>query len=122
MNRREYLLTKLQEECAEVSQRAAKQIQFGRDQIQKAGEVANGSGPAPKEVGLTNGQRLKAEILDLLVIIKLLEGAETWVGQEEISAIKVDEFEVAYTAKTKKLNKYLTFARSLGYLEGNWTV
>lgn len=116
MNREQFLLMKLAEECAEVSQRAIKQIQFGADQIQKAGEVAGGQGPAPKEVGLSNAQRLQDEITDLEIIISLLAEANQLT-------LKTDgPFSDLRAKKVEKLNKYLAFARSLGQLPGEWTV
>jgi hypothetical protein len=118
MNRREYLLTKLQEECAEVAQRAAKQIQFGANQVQKAGEVAGGLGPAPKEIGLTNAQRLFNELMDLAVIAELLEES----GELPSSTMMEDAFQKAKEAKIAKMNKYIDFSRSLGLLEGDWKV
>lgn len=118
MTRREYLLTKLQEECAEVSQRAAKQIQFGAQQVQKAGEVAGGLGPAPKEVGKTNAQRLVEELMDFAIIVKLLEE----YGEFPAIDFAGIDFEAAKAAKIAKMNKYIDFSRTLGLVEGDWKV
>jgi hypothetical protein len=116
MTREQFLLLKLAEECAEVSQRAIKQIQFGANQVQKAGEVAGGQGPAPKEVGLTNGQRLKNELLDLIAIVKLLE------ENNQFPEITFEEYIDTCRQKVNKLNKYIAFSRSLGELDGDWTI
>jgi hypothetical protein len=117
MTREQFLLIKLSEECAEVAQRALKQIQFGVHQIQKAGEVHGGSGAPEKEAGLTNGERLREELTDLYVMVNLLQSA----GQiPPTNGIK--EFRAAKKAKVEKMNKYLAFSRSKGEIDGDWTI
>lgn len=116
MTREQFLLLKLAEECQEVAQRALKQIQFGANQIQTGKEVKDGV-PAPdKDAGLTNGQRLRKEVLDLVSLIHLLEEAK------QIPWITWDEFDDARTIKIEKLNRYLTLSRALGEIDGEWTV
>lgn len=98
MTKVQYLLTKLMEECAEVSQRASKQIQFGKLEIQ------NGQ-------NLTNGQRLHDELVDLLVIAEML--------QEEFEIPEFTdtaEFDRAYVTKKIKMQKYLDLSKQLGML------
>lgn len=107
----QFWLVKLSEECAEVSQRALKQIQFGRDQIQKGSEVTGGVGPPTGEAGLTNGQRLRKEINDLLCIITQLEYIE------EIPLVVGDGLTEHYKWKMERLAKYLEFSQSLGLVE-----
>jgi NTP pyrophosphatase (non-canonical NTP hydrolase) len=60
MTRTQFLLLKLSEECVEVAQRAAKQMQFGRNEIQK-------------DQSLTNSERLVGELRDLAAVVNLLE-------------------------------------------------
>lgn len=116
MTRNQFLLTKLAEECAEVSQRALKQIQFGATQIQKGNEVKDGTAPPDKEVGLTNAQRLSNELLDLAFICDLLE------AEGQLVRFTDEEIETARERKTDRLNKYLEFSRSLGEIDGDWKI
>jgi hypothetical protein len=55
---RQFYLTKLIEECQEVSQRAAKSMQFGPNEVQK-------------DQDKTNAIRLRDEVEDLLGVIDL---------------------------------------------------
>ncbi len=59
MNRTQFLLTKLAEECNEVAQRALKAQQFGMDEVQE-GQSEN------------NEQRLTRELHDLFAAIETL--------------------------------------------------
>ena len=115
MNKEQFLLMKLAEECAEVAQRAIKSMQYGSQQVWKGGEVPGGIGPS--DAGLNNAQRLTNELTDLTVMCELLEelGAITPPPQEF-------EFEKTKQAKIAKLNKYLAFSRELGALDGDWTI
>lgn len=116
MNREQFLLTKLSEECAEVSQRALKQIQFGRDQVQKGTEVKDGT-PAPdKEIGFSNARRLTNELIDLLAIAALLQDAG------EVLEIPSKEFDTAKATKIVKLNKYLKFSQELGTIPKGFSI
>jgi NTP pyrophosphatase (non-canonical NTP hydrolase) len=56
MTKQQFLLLKLSEECMEVAQRASKQIQFGKDEVQK-------------DQLKTNQARLKDELLDLFALV-----------------------------------------------------
>jgi NTP pyrophosphatase (non-canonical NTP hydrolase) len=116
MTREQFLLIKLTEECAEVAQRALKQIQFGANQIQKGNEVKDGVAPSDKEAGLTNAQRLKNELTDLYVMVNLLQLA----GQ--LSPTTSREFKIAKQRKVEKLNKYLAFSRQQGEIDGDWII
>jgi len=97
MKKNQFLLLKLIEECVEVAHRASKQMQFGKEEVQKNQEE-------------TNATRLKGEILDLLVLIHLLE------EEKEFSDITFKEYETAYHEKKEKLQKYLNLSASLGQL------
>lgn len=97
MNREQFLLLKLAEECTEVGQRAMKQIQFGRDEAQ-VGQP------------LTNGQRLRDEVIDLFSMVELLhESLEipTWSEEEYIQS---------FLKKREKLQKYVDLSVKLGRL------
>ena len=101
MTRTQFLLLKLSEECVEVAQRAAKQMQFGRNEIQK-------------DQFLTNSERLAGELADLAAIINLLEKEKelVWIGPAEWNK-RMDE-------KYKKVEKYLIYSQSLGMVESAW--
>lgn len=93
MNLEQFYLLKLAEECSEVAQRALKQMQFGKNEIQK-------------DQALTNSMRLRAELNDLLSVIKILEEMS-----EIPHAYDLDEY---ITKKRAKLEKYLEYSRELG--------
>ena len=93
MNLEQFYLLKLAEECSEVAQRALKQMQFGKNEIQK-------------DQALTNSMRLRAELNDLLSVIKILEEMS-----EIPHAYDLDEY---ITKKRAKLEKYLEYSRDLG--------
>ena len=99
MTREQFLLIKLSEECAEVSQRALKQVQFGSGEIQK-------------DQPSTNAERLVSEIIDLISIVKLLDES----GALPIKDVTADEFDAAFEAKKKKLQKYVDYSHTLGVL------
>jgi NTP pyrophosphatase (non-canonical NTP hydrolase) len=67
MNAREYALTKLAEECAEVAQRAMKQAHFGARECQVLGAAAVEPRLLPP-----NRDRLRTELLDLLGRVQCL--------------------------------------------------
>jgi NTP pyrophosphatase (non-canonical NTP hydrolase) len=98
LDTRQFLLTKLAEECNEVAQRALKQQQFGRYEKQPGQEK-------------TNSQRLFEEIIDLTTVISLLEKAG------ELPVISLNECEDRADAKIKKIQKYRQYSQNLGYVE-----
>lgn len=89
MNKKEYLLTCLTEECAEVSQRASKAIRFGLFEIQ----------PGQRE---NNTRRLERELAEAVAVADLL-------------GLRVREKDKA--SKVKKLEKYMKYSRKLGTLD-----
>ncbi len=97
MNKQQFLLLKLAEECMEVAQRASKHIQFGPNEIQK-------------DQSLTNSQRLKNELLDLYAVVGLL------LDEGEPLSFTPKEYKQGKKAKLEKLNKYLKHSHSLGLL------
>lgn len=98
MTRYEHLFLKLSEECAEVQQRISKLLQFG------AGESEPGQ-------ELTNAERLRAEVNDLLSVIALLEGNGylRWQTDADLREHKL--------AKAAKIEKYLTYSEELGLVK-----
>lgn len=91
MNRTEYLLTCLAEECAEVAQRASKAIRFGLTEIQ----------PGQSE---DNTRRIEKEYAELIAVADLLK-------------LNVSESDIA--AKKEKLKKYMDYSRKIGTLTEN---
>ena len=90
MNRTEHLLTKLMEECAEVTQEASKASIFGLQEVMPGQPF-------------TNCERIVKELNDLWAICEMLGIAS--VDREAIAAKKV------------KVEKYMAYARSIGTLE-----
>ena len=93
MNKQEYLLVILSEECAEVIQEVSKVLRFG----------PNGS--HPKYIG-TNKERLNNEIGDLIGIISMLRD----------EGIVEENFEKKVLSKMSKVEKYLKYSKSIGIL------
>lgn len=100
----QYFLLKLAEECAEVQQRALKQMQFGKDENQA-------QGPSTTKIEATNAQRLRGEINDLLAVIDCL------IDIGEVPEISPWELEQAKNLKKEKLLKYLNYSRTLKKVE-----
>jgi len=97
MNRTEYLLWLLAEECAEVSQRASKAARFGLGEIQT-------------DQPLTNAERIVLEINDLYAVIELLVDSELIPLPGETAALD---------AKKAKIQKFLLYSEQLGTLIKN---
>ena len=93
MNRPEYLLTCLAEECSEVSQRISKALRFGLDEIQTG-------------QSLNNEERILDEFIDLLAVMEILnrEGvlASPMITEDDIQQ------------KQTKIEKYLEISRKQG--------
>ena len=66
---RQFYLTKLIEECQEVSQRAAKSMQFGPTEAQSQSGISTTQN---KDQDKTNATRLRDEVEDLLAVITLV--------------------------------------------------
>ena len=98
MNRTEYLLTCLAEECNEIAQRASKAVRFGLDEIQEG-------------QSLSNAQRITYEFRDLQAIMELLEDdgfleKAVWTRDHE-----------AIGKKKVKIKKWANHSMSRGILE-----
>lgn len=104
MTIRQFYLLKLSEECAEVAQRAAKQMQFGADEQQA-------QGPSSTKIELSNAQRLRAEFNDLLGVAHIL------IELGELPSATLAEQEEAMVIKRAKLAKYLAYSQSLKQVE-----
>lgn len=89
MNKTEYLLTTLSEECAEVTQRACKAIRFGLAEVQ----------PGQQE---NNARRIERELADLMAVADML-------------GLRISEDDK--DAKIAKVKKYMEYSREIGTLE-----
>lgn len=89
LSEEQYLVTCLAEECAEVAERAAKVLRFGRYDVEEGQE-------------LTNEQRLAQELNDLLAVVELLDAE---------CGLRLDRSEHLVA---KKKDKVLGFMRSRG--------
>ena len=98
MNRREHLLTILAEECAEVAQMVSKSLRFGLQEV-RAGQ------------SLTNEQRLRHEILDLMAVHEML------IQEGTFSTISSDAVSKAIQTKKERVEKYLLHSKACGTLD-----
>ncbi len=94
MNRAEYLLTCLAEECVEVAQRAMKALRFGLSEVQTGQDK-------------TNIERIEEEFIDLLTVMA--------VFQKENSVPQNLAF--GFNKKLEKLQKYMEYAKSVGTVD-----
>lgn len=99
MTVQQYFLLKLAEECAEVSQQALKQAQFGKDHSHPKIEVVN-------------AVKLRQEVNDLLAVLDCLMD----IG--ELPEIAPYTLIQEKGKKKVKLLKYLNESRELGHVEG----
>lgn len=96
MNKSEYLLQKLSEECAEVAQRASKCNTFGVHEIQPGQE-------------LDNAQRLSDEYADLCAVFGMLI--------DEGIILPDENFAIKFSNKKEKVAKFMEYSREKGCLQ-----
>lgn len=94
LNREQYILTLIQEECAELSQRASKALRFGLYEVQPGQE-------------LDNWERLRGEFVDLWTSVCLLDRL--------LVNFDYDHDDVG--AKINKIKKYMKISVDRGILE-----
>jgi NTP pyrophosphatase (non-canonical NTP hydrolase) len=109
MTLRQFYLTKLAEECQEVAKRALKSMQFGTNQTQATDGL---SADKNAETSLSNAQRLRGEVEDLLAVIALVEN-----NTDDLPLIPFEEHIHRTVNKTTKIQKYLEYSQSLGMVE-----
>ena len=97
MNKIDHLLTCLAEECGEVTQRVAKALRFGIDEVQEGQE-------------LNNKERLCHELTDLVAVIELLRENGLWMPVYDSYKIQ---------AKKARVEKYMKLSRAQGKLEND---
>jgi len=107
MTRRQHLLLKLAEECAEVTKEVTKILTFGLvEEDDEQHKSIRGRYIPP------NGPRLEQEIIDVIAIIDML--------QEEMDFPRLSDEEkctFGIEAKKKKTEAYMEYAHKLGQLE-----
>ncbi len=99
MNKTEYLLVCLMEECAEVAQRASKAIRFTLEECQPDLEPQR-----------SNAQRIVDEIHDLEAVIELLYEKNILPKAPALSRHD------AISAKRRKINKFMDYSIVRGAL------
>jgi NTP pyrophosphatase (non-canonical NTP hydrolase) len=99
MNRTDHLLIRLAEECGEVVQRVSKALVFGLAEKQE-GQL------------LTNEERLKGEVIDVIAVLSMLidAGLDIMPKADYEDAARV-------VAKRDRVEKYLEYSRKQGRLE-----
>ena len=97
MDKVDYLLICLAEECGEVAQRCTKALRFGLDEIQPGQE-------------LTNRERLEYKLNDFTAIVGMLQSAG--VNLNPLVPIKMG-------TKITKVRKYMQYAKELGRLDNS---
>jgi hypothetical protein len=94
----QYLLIKLAEEAAEVSQIALKAAQFGLDEVYQEGD------------GRNNAQRVHGELDDLLAVLQMLNEEHNFGYRPNLGA---------RARKKQKVLKYKLYAVSLGQVRAD---
>lgn len=97
MNRTEYLLVKLAEECSEVAQRATKALTFGLDEVQEGQK-------------LTNSERILLEFNDLLAVIDMLKDEAVFDEDNIVNKQLMED-------KKQKIEKYMLYSQQIGTLD-----
>lgn len=98
MNTQEYLITCAMEECNEIAKELSKCNRFGSDEMMEGHH-------------LTNAQRVRAELVDLLSVIDML----TAVNQSFSFNIDINGHDHGgYLEKRIKVQKYLNYSMELG--------
>jgi hypothetical protein len=98
MNRTEYLLTCLSEECAEVQKNVGKALRFGLNTRYKG----SGSG--------INAQKITRELIDIDAIVSML------IGDKVLKPIDYNNFGKFQIAKIKKVERLMSCSRQTGNL------
>lgn len=95
MNRKEYLLECLSEECNEVGQRVSKALRFGLNEVQDGQPF-------------DNAERIVHELKDLLAVATILQ------AEGHIDSFRVSPDEVG--AKAERIEKFMAISRREGTL------
>jgi len=101
LNRTEYLLNLVQEECSEVAKRASKCIRFGVDEM----------GPSRIK---NNIVLLAEEYLDLIAVLEMLDFE---LGRQLSKVFSDEGFDDYIKNKIAKVEKYMVYSQERGLLE-----
>jgi hypothetical protein len=100
MNKEQYLLICLAEECTEVGQRCTKALRFGLGEIQEGQQ-------------LNNAERLALEITDLTAVLReLISCIDPHVRED-----KMEEPEVLLDKKKSKIQEYMEYSKKRGIVK-----
>jgi len=99
VNRLQFLLVKLSEECNDVGKEAAKIIQFGLDSFDPADPLR-----------LSNRRRLINELLDVLAVMEMLD-TESGIG------VNIEQSRNAIDHKKRKVEKYYLRSQKMGHMD-----
>lgn len=98
MNRREYLLACLAEECAEVQHLVGKSLRFG---------IEN----KPEGRAEPNSELIVRELIDILAVWEMLEDDS---ALERVDFCKLEKMQ---DAKKARVEKYMNYSRNRGTLQ-----
>lgn len=96
MNREQYLLVKLMEECAEIIQIASKSIRFG---------LHNYHPDVPH--GQNNKYHLEQELIDVLAVLTVMYEEELLDSDAEVTDAEISK-------RIEKLEQYYDISREIG--------
>lgn len=99
MNKQEYLLNQLSQECIEVAKEISKALAFGLIDVYP-----------PDKPYKSNKQRIEEELNDLLGTLDL-------ILKEELLTERTITCQIGRTVKIKKIVKYMKYARKTGALK-----
>lgn len=102
MNKQEYLLNKLSQECIEVAKEISKALEFGLEDIYLEYN--------PNKPQLSNKERIEHELNDLLGTLDL-------ILKEKMLTERTITCQTGRTNKIKKIIKYMKYSRTTGALK-----
>lgn len=100
MNRQEYLLAVLAEECAEVAQRATKALRFTLEECE----------PDTGKEESTNAMRIMEEFMDLLATMEMLQEDGSLPTMSTVAT------RLRIQMKKTKVEKFMRYSKQLGTL------
>lgn len=98
MNKQEYLLNKLSQECIEVAKEISKALEFGLEDVYES------------KTHKSNKQRIESELNDLMGVLQLMVKVNMLDNLAIFNPVGILE-------KVKKINKYMKYSRKTGALE-----
>lgn len=105
LNRTEYLLIRLAEECNEVGQRATKALTFGLTEVYQGGENSAYKNPGQ----LSTAETIMQEFADLSAVVRMLQDDGALPANWPVFSEQME-------AKRQKVEKYMAKSRERGIL------